>query len=291
MKTLIAIALLVLPVVVFGKPSAERRTELPDPPIEGASWKQTFADEFGGSAIREKNWVVRHNNRACRKNNFWHRECARLDGEGRLRMIIRKSSGKPGWHDTSCVETKGRFQQRYGYFEMRAQMQTQEGFWSAFWAMPAAPHKIGGIEHGGMDGSEIDIFEKNTLADSIVHNLHWNGYGEHHKSDGKRSTIAGVTNGFHTFSLLWTPDEYIFYVDGKQTWQTTAGGVSQVPVYLLISSETGDWGGDITKASLPDEWLVDYVRAWQLYKPDGSEAFSPKPLAGDDPMDANSATR
>jgi len=252
---------------------------LPKPPIKGAAWKQTFADEFGGKTISGDKWVVRHNNRACRVNNFWHRECAKLDGSGHLRMIIRKSPGKPDWHDTSCIETKGKFEQRFGYFEIRAKMQTQEGFWSAFWAMPAPPHRIACIESGGMDGMELDIFEKNTLADSIVHNLHWNGYGEHHKSDGHRSTIAGVTNGFHTFSLLWTPDKYTFYVDGKETWRSDAGGVSQVPVYLLISSETGDWGGDIKKATLPDEWLVDYVRAWQLYKPDGSEAFSPRPIA------------
>ena len=41
--------------------------------------------------------------------------------------------------------------------------------------------------------------------------------------------VPGVMEGWHTFSLLWLPDEYVFYVDGKETWRTKAGGVCQVP--------------------------------------------------------------
>ncbi len=37
-----------------------------------------------------------------------------------------------------------------------------------------------------------------------------------------------LTEGFHEYGLLWTPEEYVFYVDGKEVWRTQAGGVSQV---------------------------------------------------------------
>ena len=73
-----------------------------------------------------------------------------------------------------------------------------------------------------------------------------------------------VMEGFHTFSLLWTPTEYVFYVDGKETWRTKAGGVCQVPLYIKLSDEVGDWAGDIKKVKLPDEFLVDYVRVYDL---------------------------
>ena len=56
------------------------------------------------------------------------------------------------------------------------------------------------------------------------------------------------------------PNEYVFYVDGKETWRTEAGGVCQVPLYIKLSDEIGDWAGDIKKVKLPDEFLVDYVR-------------------------------
>ena len=70
--------------------------------------------------------------------------------------------------------------------------------------------------------------------------------------------------GFHCYALLWLPDQYVFYVDGKETWRTKAGGVCQVPLYLKLSDEVGSWGGDVRKATLPDKFLVDYVRVYDL---------------------------
>ena len=70
--------------------------------------------------------------------------------------------------------------------------------------------------------------------------------------------------GFHTFSLWWKNDEYIFYVDGKETWRTKDGGVCQVPLYIKISDEIGNWAGDIKKAELPDKFIVDCVRVYDL---------------------------
>ena len=58
----------------------------------------------------------------------------------------------------------------------------------------------------------------------------------------------------------------VFYVDAKETWRTNAGGVCRVPVYILLSDEIGTWGGDIAKANLPDTFLVDYVRVYDLVK-------------------------
>lgn len=37
-----------------------------------------------------------------------------------------------------------------------------------------------------------------------------------------------------------------------------------MPGYTLLSDEVGKWGGDIAKAQLPDEFLVDYVRVYDL---------------------------
>ena len=37
-----------------------------------------------------------------------------------------------------------------------------------------------------------------------------------------------------------------------------------MPLYIKLSDEVGKWGGDIAKATLPDEFLVDYVRVYDL---------------------------
>ncbi len=98
----------------------------------------------------------------------------------------------------------------------------------------------------------------------MQHAFHWDGYGKDHQSEGFKATVPGVMQGWHTFGLLWLPDEYIFYVDGKESWRSKAGGVCQVPQYILLSDEIGPWAGDITKAKLPDRFLVDYVRVYDF---------------------------
>jgi beta-glucanase (GH16 family) len=79
-------------------------------------------------------------------------------------------------------------------------------------------------------------------------------------------TMPELTEGFHNYGLWWTPEEYVFYVDGKEVWRSKAGGVSQVPEYLKLTEEIGDWAGDIRKANLPDYFEVDYVRVYELGK-------------------------
>ncbi len=41
-------------------------------------------------------------------------------------------------------------------------------------------------------------------------------------------------------------------------------GVCQVPLYVKLSDEIGDWAGDVARAKLPDEFLVDYVRVYDV---------------------------
>ena len=98
-------------------------------------------------------------------------------------------------------------------------------------------------------------------------NLHWDGYGKEHHSAGTSMTLPELTEGFHNYGLLWTPDEYVFYVDGKEVWRSKAGGVSQVPEYLKLTEEIGEWAGDIRKATLPDYFEVDYVRVYEMVIP------------------------
>ncbi len=37
-----------------------------------------------------------------------------------------------------------------------------------------------------------------------------------------------------------------------------------MPLYIKVSDEVGKWAGDIKKVNLPDEFLVDYVRVYDL---------------------------
>ena len=117
-------------------------------------------------------------------------------------------------------------------------------------------------------GTEIDIFEYlRKDGDCVHHNLHWDGYSkEHHKHAGKTVTVEGLSAGWHTVGLLWTETEYVFYIDGQETWRSSEG-VSQRDEYIILSLEVGQWAGAIANATLPDHLHVDYVRVYQKKAP------------------------
>jgi beta-glucanase (GH16 family) len=62
--------------------------------------------------------------------------------------------------------------------------------------------------------------------------------------------------------LEWTEREYVFTIDGRETWRTDKG-VSGTPEYIILSTEVGSWAGDIRKAQLPDRVMFDYVRVYK----------------------------
>ncbi|MFW6162731.1 MAG: glycoside hydrolase family 16 protein [Planctomycetota bacterium] len=252
----LVLALALTPRLCVGEQKVKPEDTLPSAPT-GQAWNLVWHDEFDGTKLDESKWDVPEYKR---RDAWWSRKAIALDGEGHLVMKTFKEGGK--YYD-GCVRTKGKFEHAFGYYVARMKLQEQPGHWSAFWMFGPGVTKVG---HGGMDGTEIDIMEKPWLDDRVQHTLHWDGYGEHHQSKGHVSRNPGVMKGWHTFALLWTPDEYVFSVDGKERWRSSAGGVCQRPLYLKISDEAkfGGWAGDIRKAALPDAFFVDYVRVYDL---------------------------
>ncbi len=186
-----------------------------------------------------------------------------LDGEGNL--ILETSYDAENDRVLSgAVRTRGIFEQAYGYFEIRCTVNTVPGYWTAFWLMGDS---VTDENLGGRNGTEIDIMETPYFNTKEVQNtLNWDGYGSAHKVSGN-ITKADVYDGeYHTFSLLWTEKEYVFFIDGKESWRTNASealGTCEVPLYLKISSETGTWAGDpVSPDDLPDKMKIDYVRVY-----------------------------
>ncbi len=230
------------------------REEFMPPAGEGKTWKLAWSDEFDGTKIDTSKWEILGDWK--RRNGYWVKEDSYLDGEGNLIIRTKKNGNR---YTSGAVRTRKRFEHKFGYWVCRCKFPEQQGHWPAFWLHIGSVNKIG---NEGKDGTEIDIMEKPWLEDKITQNLHWDGYGKEHKHAGKESTIPSLSDGFHIFALHWKPDEYVFYVDGTETWRTSAGGVSQVPEYIKLTEEIGKWGGDITKAILPDYFVVDYVRVY-----------------------------
>ncbi len=251
------------PLLVSANAAAE---EFLPPVSEGKTWKLIWSDEFDGPKIDESKWEIMGDWK--RRGAYWFKEDSYLDGKGNLLLRTKKDGDR---YTSGAVRSQGKFEHTFGYWVCRCKFPTQEGHWPAFWLF--ARPGVGKVGNEGRDGTEIDIMEKPWREDRITQNLHWDGYGAAHKdAGGKITQVPGVSKGFHTFALHWTPEEYVFYVDGNETWRTRAGGVSQVGEFIKLAEEIGDWGGDITKAKLPDYFTVDYVRVYETVEKDDPAA-------------------
>lgn len=224
----------------------------------GKNYKLTFCDEFNGTELDRSKWNYCPEWKRQDLNNYWSNSMTSLDGNGNLLLSIDKSGDK---YLTGAIRTKGIFEQTYGYFETRCKLTQIEGYWGAFWLMYSNNDET---NNSGADGTEIDIFESAYINENKVGQaLHWDGYGENHKSVSNQVTKDDLYDGYHTFALEWTKDEYRFYVDGEITWKTSGGGICQVPLFIKLTAETGTWTGTPDLADLPDSMVVDYVRVYQ----------------------------
>lgn len=256
-------------------------------PPGGKQWRLIFSDEFDGTKLDESKWTrSRSTSPAFVWNGAKGQLCedhAEVDGQGHFVIkVTRDADGTYRYHHG--VETKGKFQRTYGYFETRAKFTRQPGWWGAVW--------LYGVEVGPnpfVMGQEIDIFEdfvkpKNKL--DFAHNVHFDAHLDFAPDDKRHlgkldgdmlyrvsrgtSVLVDDWNAFHVIGVDWTPLEYVFYCDGKETFRLdyTQVPVTTQPMHVLISGcflepRKESFLGDYADATWPDQLVVDYVRVYE----------------------------
>ncbi|WP_430811006.1 MULTISPECIES: glycoside hydrolase family 16 protein [unclassified Carboxylicivirga] len=222
------------------------------------NYRLHWNDEFNGTAIDTLKWNYRDTGNK-RNVGYVHEENCFVDGKGNLVIQVCK---KDSLYTIGQIATQNTYLTTFGYFECRAQMNSQPGPHVAFWLQSPTIHEE--KDNPKEFGTEIDIFEYHIAEgrEFVYHNLHWNGYQQKHKSTGTKRKINGLNKGYHTFGLEWNPNEYIFYVDGVETWRTSEA-ISHIAEYMILSAELTGWGGDYQKAEFPDQVLFDYVRVYK----------------------------
>lgn len=218
-------------------------------------YELVWEDSFDGTALDPKKWEVRGVGE--RALGFVSPEAVKVEG-GNLHLMAFKKEGRIL---LGAVGTQGRFMTKFGYYECRAQLQKSPGVWGAFWIQSP---DISKGEDPWVYGAEIDIMEcfRKLGTDIVSHNVHW-AYGPHQKSThGMQSYLKGVGEGFHTFGLEWTPQKYVFYVDGFPFYEVTQG-ISNLEEYLILSMEIPSEIKEIEKTVFPDDFIVDYVKVYQ----------------------------
>ncbi|MGN0666224.1 MAG: family 16 glycosylhydrolase [Huintestinicola sp.] len=232
--------------------------------VDGRRCALTFEDNFDGTELDPGKWERCPEQKRQDLNNYWDDDMSYLDGEGNL-IIGMEYDSELDHFNSGAVRSKGRFEQAYGYYEIRCTINTVPGYWTAFWLMNDC---VMSESNGGKDGTEIDIFESPYCdKKKIQHTLNWDGYGVMHKALGNVVDADVYDGEYHTFALLWTEEEYVYYIDGKETWRTDAEkarGTCEKPLFVKISAETGSWTGKPRPEDLPDIMKVDYVRVYQF---------------------------
>lgn len=257
-------------------------------------WQLTWNDEFNGTGdVDETKWEQCEYLRKPNDNGsdgYWDADYVQLDGIGNLDIFVDEIPNANGDSDTNdyavgMIRSKDKFSQTYGLFEARCKLPEQAGWWVAFWLFPNnGTEPAGGAFGTGADGTEIDIMEGWGWTDSIQSALHYDGYGDKHVSTGSgKIQVAGLDEGYHIFSLVWTAEKYIFYVDGVETWRVSGvpdpkadvvgeEWISHAPSYVKLTGEisteawtqTSGWANPIpAEGYSPDHFLVDWVRVYK----------------------------
>ncbi len=253
-------------------------------------WEDNFdGDRLDTSKWGYSWWITE------RKGGYWHEDMVRVEDGNLIISAEYKDEPmpfryheydwikpyKPGWY-TGVITTRDKYLQTYGYFEVRCILPAATGMWSAFWMMN--DDGVYNVDGSGRDGTEVDVFESFYYkdyafgGDYISTGIHYDGYGEGHKGDsiGKQYLENDPYNEYNTYGVEWNEDEYIFYINGKETGRLGKGDTSQNPEYLLLSVEfAGENGvqnsdrhgtGEISKTpaeNWPAAFKVDYVKCYQ----------------------------
>jgi beta-glucanase (GH16 family) len=245
-----------------------------------------WSDEFNGTSVDTANWNFDVGNGVngwgnAEQEYYTNGANFTIDsGYGKL-WAKRESMGAQSY--TSCrMNTKGKKEFKYGYFEVKIRTAKGNGLWNAFWTLggnidtitwPACgevelyEQRTGSVQHAGTAGDNCFIqtchygATYNSLA-TAVYNAH------------QTNTSTCLCNAFHTYSILWDSLGITYYFDGTQVWTSPSINMSNnfksfhQPHFLIANMAVGGNyqamdGGIIDNGIFPQQMAIDYIRVYQ----------------------------
>lgn len=242
----------------------------------------SFTDDFDEDTVDEADgrWVTRD------QGYIGVRTCSRAAADaaevtdGVLRLSVLEDPDRPGdecqlpgrrkkfpFRLNGHVGTEGSYAFTYGFAAARIKTQAARGQHSAFWMQAVGGQQPGGPAKGG---AEIDVMEY---------------FGDDHPEGGltsftyfldqagEKQTVGGWlpevdelgddwASDYHVFSVEWTPEEYVFRIDGRVT-QRIEGETSGQPEFLILSLLSSDYELPRFNGELPEHMDVDWARVWE----------------------------
>jgi beta-glucanase (GH16 family) len=165
------------------------------------------------------------------------------------------------------VGTEGTYDFTYGYAAARIRTQSARGQHSAFWMQATGGQSTGGPKQGGAEIDVMEYFGDDHPEGGLT------SFTYYLDQAGKKQTKGGWlpdvdelgddwAQQFHVFSVEWTPDEYVFRIDGRVT-QRLKGETSGKPEFLILSLLSSDYELPRFDGKLPEHMDVDWARVWE----------------------------
>jgi beta-glucanase (GH16 family) len=162
-------------------------------------------------------------------------------------------SGQPEQYDcrSGMVTSYPGFHFEYGYVSIVAQVAMGTDLWSALWLAAANLQWP----------PEIDILEAYgppvNFATTALHPVDASGVINYLSA----AQYESLSSGWHTFGLLWTPQELVWYVDNTPVATVTAN-VPQQAMYLI--ADLANYSGAGTgPGSCNGQLLISSIDVWQ----------------------------
>ena len=273
LATLLVSAIMILP----GHASTDSRKQS----IDDACWTQTFEDSFDELSL----WTEHEPEGMWRTRYIWPRDTIINDEEqfyidpvehgmspfsAEDSILTIEAIPTPGSlkstvggqaYVSGVLTTEKSFAQKYGRFEVRARVTAGQGLWSAFWLLPSFPQWPEGVAIL----PEIDVMEHLGQHPNTYHTtLHTNQTGKLTSHPYDHTSTIDLTEDFHLYSVVWTPTEVNWYLNGEWKASHPTPRDFTRPVHFLLNLAVGGrWPGSPDSSTVfPAHFQVDFVRAW-----------------------------
>jgi hypothetical protein len=231
-----------------------------------------FSDDFSGTGAYDHSkwgeWSSATYNGSAAYGNIKPGDRAALDGQGHLSIPATPTAG-------TSVSTGGRFAFTYGTITARMKVQTETGYWPAFWTLNNNPT---GQPNSATVG-EVDVIEAYTKYNDgyrrATHNYtpsgSWSG------ADDPLCGGGDIRGSWHDYSARIEPGQVTFYFDGVQCGpveRSTDPEAAGKPYafgpddpagnWLLLTNAVGNSSQGMETPTAPSVLLVDSVKVTSL---------------------------
>ncbi|WP_051604918.1 carbohydrate binding domain-containing protein [Lachnobacterium bovis] len=257
----------------------EKQQKLSEKMLKQQGYKEVWRDEFNGNKLNLSDWNIETHEPG------WVNEELQSYVTSEENIYVKNGKlylnpMKKGNSITSGrVNTQGKHDFKYGYFEVTAKVPKGKGYLPAFWMMPTNENLYGQWPKCG----EIDIMEVMGHNPSKLYGtIHYGAPHAQQQGTFLTNPLIDFSNSFHKFGVEWEADHISWYVDGVKYYETRnwfsaveGGGEVTYPApfdqkfYMILNLAVGgSWVGYPDESTSFDNnpFVIDSVKVYQKDK-------------------------